>query len=80
MGAGAIGLGVHLLASSASAQTPGNVPGEDGGYLQWAIALGLGVVVCATAFLNPKRSHMTEPPQGSGLEARAEQGRQSHCE
>ena len=59
LAAGVIGLGVHLLASSASAQTPGNVPGEDAGFLQWVIALGLCVVVCATAFLNPKRSHMT---------------------
>lgn len=57
--AGAIGLGLHLLAESASAQTPATVPGEDSGYLQWAIAVGLSLVVCATAFLNPKRSHLT---------------------
>ena len=57
--AGVIGLGVHLLAASAYAQTPGQEPKQDSGVLQWGIAAGLVVVVCATAFLNPKRSHLT---------------------
>ncbi len=47
-----------LTAHSASAQTPGRVAVEDSGYLQWVVFLGLAVVVCATGFLNPKRSHL----------------------
>lgn len=59
MRVGAIGLGVDLLATVAAAQTPTRVPGEDAGLLQWGIGLGLCIVVCATAFINPKRSHLT---------------------
>ena len=47
-----------LLADSAMAQAPGRVAGEDAGYLQWIVFGGIAVVVCATGFLNPKRSHL----------------------
>ncbi|MEK7711219.1 MAG: hypothetical protein AAB341_04915 [Planctomycetota bacterium] len=49
---------VVLLADSAMAQTPGRVAGEDAGYLQWIVFGGIAVVVCATGFLNSKRSHL----------------------
>jgi hypothetical protein len=49
---------VALLADSAMAQAPGRVPGEDAGYLQWIVFGGIAFVVCATGFLNPKRSHL----------------------
>jgi hypothetical protein len=49
---------VVFLADSALAQAPGRVPGQDAGYLQWIIFGGIGVVVCATGFLNSKRSHL----------------------
>ncbi len=49
---------VVLLADSAMAQAPGRVPGEDSGYLQWIVFGGIAVVVCATGFLNSKRSHL----------------------
>jgi len=51
-------LALTLAAHSAAAQTPGRVAAEDSGYLQWIVFLGLAVVVCATGFLNPKRSHL----------------------
>lgn len=52
-------LAMDLMATTAWAQKQGRVPGEDAGWLQWGIALGLVVVVCVSAFLNPKRSHLT---------------------
>ena len=55
---GSCALVVHLLGTSALAQSPAKLPNEDGGYLQWGIALGIVVVVAFTAFLNPKRSHL----------------------
>ena len=51
-------LTVHMLAVSAQAQRTGKVPDEEGGLLQWCIAAGIVLVVCITAFLNPKRSHL----------------------
>ena len=53
------GAAMHLAAATVWAQKPGRVPNEDNGWLQVGIALGLAVVICATAFLNPKRSHLT---------------------
>lgn len=47
-----------LLADSAMAQAPGRVAGADAGYLQWIVFGGIAVVVCATGFLNSKRSHL----------------------
>lgn len=55
----AVGLLVHLAAPAAWAQAPGRLPNEDSGYLQWGIALGAAVVVLLSAFLNPKRSHLS---------------------
>ena len=46
------------IASVAQAQTPVSVPADDGGYLQWAVAGGIGLMVLIAAFLNPKRSHL----------------------
>lgn len=51
-------LTVHMLAVSAQAQPTGRLPEEEGGLLQWCIAAGIVLVVCITAFLNPKRSHL----------------------
>ena len=51
-------LAVHMLAVSAHAQRNGKLPEEEGGLLQWCIAAGIVLVVCITAFLNPKRSHL----------------------
>lgn len=40
------------------AQKPTRPPEGDGGVLPWVVALGIAVVICVTAFLNPKRSHL----------------------
>jgi hypothetical protein len=50
---------VHVAAASALAQQPARLPEGGSGVLQWVIAAGIGVIVCITAFLNPKRSHLT---------------------
>ena len=57
--AGVVALGVHLMAATAWAQRPASIPKEGGGYLPWLIAAGIVVLICACAFLNPKRSHLT---------------------
>lgn len=44
---------------SAMAQSPANLPGQDGGLITWGVAVGLAVIVLLTGFLNPKRSHLT---------------------
>ena len=49
---------VHGSALSAWAQKPTKPPEGDSGILQWVIAAGIAVVICVTAFLNPKRSHL----------------------
>jgi len=49
---------VHGLAVSAWAQKPIKPPEDDGGVLPWVVAAGIAVVICVTAFLNPKRSHL----------------------
>ncbi len=51
-------LGVHLSAASVWAQTPGRPPEAGSGILPWCIAAGIVLVVCITAFINPKRSHL----------------------
>lgn len=56
---GIVALGLHLLAASAAAQTRANLPNEDGGILQWGIAVGVIVVIALTGFLKSKRSHLT---------------------
>lgn len=40
------------------AQEPGALPKEDKGIVQWVVAVGLILLICASAFLNPKRSHL----------------------
>jgi len=47
-----------LVPSVAWAQAPGQLPGLDGGWLQWVVGLGVAAVILITGFLNPKRSHM----------------------
>ena len=49
---------VHGSALSAWAQKPIKPPEDDGGVLPWVVAAGIAVVICVTAFLNPKRSHL----------------------
>ncbi len=49
----------HATASTVWAQTPANLPDEDGGMMKWAIAGGLAALICAAGFMNAKRSHMT---------------------
>ncbi len=46
-------------ASTAFAQRPTSVPGEDKGLMQWLVAVVLVGLVVATAFMNPKRTHQT---------------------
>lgn len=42
----------------ALAQTPATVAEEESGYLVWVVFLVAGLVICATGFMNPKRSHL----------------------
>lgn len=49
---------LHGSALSAWAQKPAKPPEDDSGILQWVIAAGIAVVICVTAFMNPKRSHL----------------------
>ena len=49
---------VMMLAPSALAQRTAQLPPPEGTLLTWGVAAGLLVVVCLTAFLNPKRSHL----------------------
>jgi hypothetical protein len=54
-----VALGVHLTAATAWAQARASGPEEGGGYLPWLFAAGIAILICACAFLNPKRSHLT---------------------
>lgn len=49
---------VLFSATAAMGQKPGRVPDDDGGILQWGVALGIVVLCAAAAFINPKRSHL----------------------
>ncbi len=50
----------HALAGPLFAQRPAQqMPEEDGGFIQWGIALGIALIACLPAFLNPKRSHLS---------------------
>ena len=42
----------------ALAQSPGNVANEESSYLVWIVFAGALLIVCATGFMNPKRSHL----------------------
>ena len=46
-----------FTASPALAQVTGRLPGKDAGVMQWVIGLGLALLICITAFINPKRTH-----------------------
>ena len=48
----------HFGAAAAWAQEPATLPNQDSGVVQWLVAAGLAALICATAFLNPKRSHL----------------------
>ncbi len=50
--------GTMLWSSVAQAQTPLSIPESDGGFLPWAVAGGIAVMIVVPAFLNPKRSHL----------------------
>ncbi len=53
-------LTAHLImAATVWAQKPGRIPDDDSGWLQWGIAVAIAIIVCVTAFINPKRSHLT---------------------
>ena len=53
-------IALHTMAGSAWAQKPARLPGEDeGGFIQWGVAVGLMILIMASAFINPKRSHLT---------------------
>lgn len=55
----ALGAGVFLAGGGrALAQTPGNVANEEAGYLVWVVCAGAGLIICATGFMNSKRSHL----------------------
>jgi len=49
---------VQAVAVPAWAQKPAKLPEDESGVMQWVVAAGIAVVICVTAFLNPKRSHM----------------------
>lgn len=51
-------LALHLAGSFALAQEPARLPKEDKGILQLLVAVGLLLLICVTAFMNPKRSHL----------------------
>jgi len=44
--------------SRALAQTPGTVANEEPSYLVWVVFAGAAVIICATGFMNSKRSHL----------------------
>jgi len=55
----AVSAGVFMAASgSALGQAPGNVANEESSYLVWAVFAGAALIICATGFMNPKRSHL----------------------
>ena len=55
-----VGLAVQFASTPAWAQMPVHqMPEEESGMLPWGIAVGLAAIICVSAFLNPKRSHLT---------------------
>jgi len=49
---------VAVLASEVLAQVPGQFANEESSWLIWAVLAGAGLIICATGFMNPKRSHL----------------------
>lgn len=54
----AVAGGVLGFAQSALAQTPGQFANEESGWLVWTVLAGAGLIICATGFMNAKRSHL----------------------
>ncbi len=50
---------LHVLSVNASAQVESNVVKPESNWMTVGIGLGVVLLVCAPAFLNAKRSHMT---------------------
>ena len=42
----------------ALAQTPAKIANEESSYLVWVVFAGAIFIVCASGFMNPKRSHL----------------------
>ena len=51
-------LALFAGSQSAMAQTPANVANEESSWLVWAVFAGAALIICATGFMNPKRSHL----------------------
>ncbi len=45
------------VAQPALAQEPARIPEAEGSVVTWVVAIALVLLVCITAFINPKRSH-----------------------
>ncbi|MBI4718302.1 MAG: hypothetical protein HY763_10890 [Planctomycetes bacterium] len=56
---GLAALFIHLGGSSAWAQRPAALPNEASALTPWLVAAGVAVVIGFSAFLNPKRSHLS---------------------
>lgn len=48
---------LYAGSGAAFAQEAARLPEPEGVAITWAIGIALVVVVCVTAFINPKRSH-----------------------
>lgn len=48
---------VHLSAGNAWAQKIGRVPETETDWTMWAIAAGLGILICVMGLINVRRSH-----------------------
>lgn len=56
----AAGFGVvSAMGPVAMAQSPATVAEPESGWLVWVVFLGAALVICATGFMNPKRSHLS---------------------
>ena len=54
-----VSVGAFLATSGrALSQTPGTVANEESSYLIWVVFAGAALIICATGFMNPKRSHL----------------------
>ena len=46
------------LGGSVFAQVPGQYANEESSLLVWGVLAGAGLIICATGFMNAKRSHL----------------------
>jgi len=51
------GCACSVLTQPALAQEPARIPEAEGSVITWVVAVALILLVCVTAFINPKRSH-----------------------